>query len=94
MNGHWTINVSDTLSIPTVPFGFVKSRAVTDSDTGHIVETFLASPTTKPEQVHRNVKKYRNVHVVLEVYEKRRAKSLSIGRTRPWLPTSKLDIEP
>ena len=70
-DGYWTFNVSDTLSIPTAPFGLVKSRVVTDSDTGHIVETFLSSPTTKPEQVHRNFKKSRNVHVVLEVYEKK-----------------------
>ena len=71
MAGHWTIKVNDTLSIPTAPFGFVKSRVVTDSDTGHIVETFLSGPTTKPEQVHRNFRKSRNVHVVLEVYKKK-----------------------
>ena len=69
--GHWMIKVDNTLSIPTAPFGFVKNRVVTDSDTGHIVETFLSSPTTKPEQVHRNFKKPRNVHVVLEEYEKK-----------------------
>jgi len=69
--GHWTIKVDDTFSISTVPFGFVKSRVVTDSDTGHIVETFLSGPTTTPEQVHRNFKKPRSVHVVLEVYEKK-----------------------
>ena len=60
-DGYWTIRVSDTLSIPTAPFGFVKSRVVTDTDTGHIVETFMAGSSTKPEQVHRN----------LEVYEKK-----------------------
>ena len=49
----------------------MKSRVVIDSDTGHIVETFLSSPTTKPEQVHRNFKKSRNVDVVFKVYEKK-----------------------
>ena len=27
---HWTIEVADALSVPTAPFGFVKSRVVTD----------------------------------------------------------------
>ena len=65
---HWTIRVADTLSVPTAPF--VKSRVVTDSKTGHVVETFLSGPTTKPEQVHRNFKSSWNVHVVLELYDK------------------------
>ena len=69
--GHWMIKVYNTLSAPTAHFGFVKNRVVTDSDTGHIVETFLSSPTTKPEQMHRNFKKPRNVHVVLEVCDKK-----------------------
>ena len=43
---------------------------MTDSRKGHVVETLLSGPTTKPEQVHRNFKSSRNVHVVLEVYEK------------------------
>ena len=53
---HWTIDVADILSVPTALFGFVKSRVVTDSETGLVVETFLSGPTTKPEQVHRNFK--------------------------------------
>ena len=69
--GHWVIKVDNTLSIPTAPFLFVRNRIVIDSDTGHIVETFLSSPTTKPEQVHRSLKKPRNVHVILEVYDKK-----------------------
>ena len=55
--GHWMIKVGNTLSIPTAPFEFVKNRAVTNSDTGHIAETFSSSPATKPEPVHRNFKK-------------------------------------
>ena len=31
----------------------------------------MSGPATKPEQVHRNFKKPRSVHVVLEVYEKK-----------------------
>ena len=68
---HWTIDVADTLSVPTAPFGFVKSRVVTDSTAGHVVETFLSGPTTRPEQVHRNFKNPRDVHVIMEVYEKK-----------------------
>ena len=60
-----------TFYIPTAPFLFVKSRVVTDSYTGHIVEMFLSGPTTKPEQVHRNHNKPRSVDVVLEVHEKK-----------------------
>ena len=66
---NWVTAVDETLSIPTAPFGCVKSRVVTDVD-WHTVETFLASPTTKPEQVHRNFKKSRNVRVGMEVYDK------------------------
>ena len=69
--GHWMITADNTLFVPTAPFGFVKNRVATNSDTGHIVETFLSGPTTKPEQVHRNFKKPRNLHVVLEVYDKK-----------------------
>ena len=36
---HWTVEVADALSVPTVPLGSVKSRVVTDSKSGHIVET-------------------------------------------------------
>ena len=68
---HLTIDVADTLSVSTAPFGFVKSRVVTDSRTGHVVETFLSGPTTRPEQVHRNFKNPRDVHVIIEVYEKK-----------------------
>ena len=32
---HWTIEVADALSVPTEPFGFVESRVVTDSKSGH-----------------------------------------------------------
>ena len=70
------IKVDNTRFVPTAPFGFVKSRVVTGSDTGHIVETFLSGPTTKREQVHRNFKKPRSVHVVLEVYEKKGEESI------------------
>ena len=69
---HWTIDVADILSVPTALFGFVKSRVVTDSETGHVVETFFSSPATQPEQVHRNFKGSRNMHVVLEVYYERK----------------------
>ena len=69
--GYWMIKLDNALSIPTAPFGFVKSRVVTDSDMGHIVETFLSGPTTKPEQVHGAFKKPRSLHVVLEVCEKK-----------------------
>ena len=73
---HWMTDVADVCSVPTALFGFVKRRVVTDSETGHIVETFLSGPTTKPEQVHRNFKKPRSVHVVLEVYEKKGEESV------------------
>ena len=55
----------------TAPFGFGKSRVVTDSKTGHVVKTFIAGPAARPEQVHRNFKKARYVHVVMEVYDKK-----------------------
>ena len=45
---HWTIDVADALSVPTAPF-YVRSRVVTDSKTGHIVETLLPGPTIRPE---------------------------------------------
>ena len=61
----WVIDVKDAFSISTARFGFDRSRVVTDSETGHIVEMFFSSPTTKPEQVHRNFKKRRSVHVVV-----------------------------
>ena len=35
-----------------------------------MLETLLPSPTTRPEQVHRSFKSARDVHVVMEVYEK------------------------
>ena len=73
---HWMIDVADTLSIPTAPFGFVKRRVVTDSETGHIVETFLSGPRTKSKQEHRNFKKPRSVNVVLKVYEKKGEESV------------------
>ena len=44
---------------------------MTDSETGHVIEMFLSGPTTKPEPLRRNFKRSRNVHVVLEVYEKK-----------------------
>ena len=51
-----------------LPFGFVKSRVVTDSNTEHVVETLVPSLTTRPEQPHRNFKSARSVQVVMEVY--------------------------
>ena len=71
MAGNWTIDVTDVLSRPAAPFGFAKSRVVTDSKTGHAVEMFLAGIKTRPEQVHRNFKNPRDVHVVMEVYDKK-----------------------
>ena len=68
-DGVWSIEVEDTLSIPTAPFGFVKSRVANDMKTGHVIETLLTGPTTKPGQVHRSLKKSRDVRVVLEVYQ-------------------------
>ena len=74
---HWTIDVTDALSVATAPFGFVKSRVVTDSKSGHTVETRLPSPTTTPEQVHRSFKSASDVHVVMEVYEKEGEESMA-----------------
>ena len=74
---HWTIEVADALSVPTAPFGFVKSRVVNDSNTGHVVETSIPSLTTRPEQIHRNFKSARSVQVVTEVYEKSGEESIA-----------------
>ena len=63
--------MADTLSVPTAPFRLVKSGVVSDSGTGHVVENFLSGPTTRAEQVHRNFKNPRDVHVVMEAYEKK-----------------------
>ena len=76
---HWTIEVADALSVPTAPFGFVKSRVVKDSKSGHIVDTLLPSPTTRLEQMHRIFKSARDVHVVMEVYEKAVEESIAWG---------------
>ena len=53
----------------------MKGRVVIDSRTGYVVETFLSGPTTRPEQVHRNSRNPRDVHVIIEVYEKKREAS-------------------
>ena len=38
-DGIWNIEVEDTISIPTAPFGFVKNRVASDMKTGHVIET-------------------------------------------------------
>ena len=53
----------------------------------------MAGPTTKPEQVHRNFKKPRSVHVVLEVYEKR-DEELIDWDDQAMVPENKLFIAP
>ena len=54
-----------------------KSQVVTDSDPGHAVEILVPSPTTRPEQIHRNFKCARSVQVVMEVYEKSGEESIA-----------------
>ena len=63
--------------MPTAPVGSVKCRVVADSKSGHVVETLVPSPTTRPEQIHRNFRSARSVQVVMEVYDKSGEESIS-----------------
>ena len=56
------------MAIPTAPYGYAKTRVVKDIQSGHTVETFLAGPCMKPEQVHWSFKHPREIHVVMGVY--------------------------
>ena len=64
----WNVAVRVTMAIPIAPHGHAKTRVVRDIQSGHTVETFLAGPGTKPEQVHRSFKGPRDIGVVMEVY--------------------------
>ena len=52
--------------MPTVSGVQLKSRLVRDMETGVLLETLLVGPATRPSQVKRNLKRPRNLRVVLE----------------------------
>ena len=65
--GGWSQEFVQATQMPTVDGVRLKSRLVRDMDTGVLLETLLMGPATKPSQVKRNLKRPRNLRVVLEV---------------------------
>ena len=66
-DGDWTKEFNNEVKMPVIEGVRLKSRLVRDADTMMLIETLIIGPATKPSQINRNLRRPRNLQVVMGV---------------------------
>ena len=62
----WSKKFLQEVKMPVIDRVRMKGRIVMDLDTGVLMESLMMGPATKPPQIRRNLRRPRNLDVVME----------------------------